>query len=225
MTDEIATVARALSALGLTDAVFVGGAVIGLLLTDPVPPSVRQTEDVDVVTPLISRRTFNRFEASLREAGHSQPLQGPLCRWLIHGVTVDLMPPIPEILGFSNRWYLELIEHATSVTLPDGTTIRLASAPYLIASKLEAFHGRGANDYQFSHDITDIIIILDGREELAGEIAGADPRVQEFITTEFTKMLASAAFYDSLPGHLAGDEISQSRAAQILERMSRIARG
>jgi hypothetical protein len=36
-------------------------------------------------------------------------------------------------------------------------------------------------------------------------------------------MLASSEFYDSLPGYLAGDEVSQSRAAQILELMSRIA--
>ena len=49
--DNLSYVARQLSKLGVTDEVFVGGATIGLYLTDPAAPEPRFTFDVDVVTP------------------------------------------------------------------------------------------------------------------------------------------------------------------------------
>ena len=78
--DAIDRVARASSALGVDDAVFVGGAVVGLLLTDPAAPPARDTDDVDVVIGGTSRAAFARLEARLRDAGHVQPMLGPICR-------------------------------------------------------------------------------------------------------------------------------------------------
>jgi hypothetical protein len=71
--DHVATVLRELWA---GDMVFVGGAVVGLLLTDPAAPSPRYTDDVDVVIGPVSRAAFNQLEARLREAGHTQPTEG-----------------------------------------------------------------------------------------------------------------------------------------------------
>lgn len=41
-----------------------------------------------------------------------------------------------------------------------------AAAPYFCATKLEAFGGRGKNDYLASHDLEDLITVVDGRPEL-----------------------------------------------------------
>lgn len=221
--ESLVSVAKQLANVGMSGTVFVGGGIVGLMLTDPAAPLPRQTLDVDVVVPVSTRRAYNDLELRLRASGHSQPPNSPICRWLIEGVIVDLMPPISSILGFSNRWYPDLVAHATEVTLNEGTTIRIASAPYLIASKIEAFLDRGKGDPRFSHDLTDIIIVLDGREELSQEIANAPTDVRTYISATFQQLLESPAFLEALSGHLPGDAASQARATIILERMNRMA--
>ena len=222
--DNLSYVARQLSKLGVTDEVFVGGATIGLYLTDPAAPEPRFTFDVDVVTPVTSRRAYNDLEVKLRDAGHTQDAD-VICRWLIRGVIVDLMPPHEEILGFSNRWYAGLVKHAQTITLPDGTVIRHASAPYLIATKLEAFYSRGGGDYRSSHDLEDILIVLDGREELANELRDAPEEVRSYIAATFGKLLADEDFRAAVPEHLLPDDASQARSAIILARMEQIRHG
>jgi len=59
--------------------------------------------------------------------------------------------------------------------LEDDLAIKLVSSPYFLATKIEAFTGRGGGDYQASHDLEDIITLLDGRPEIVAEI-GAAPR-------------------------------------------------
>lgn len=223
MVEAIATVAKRLAALNVEGVVFVGGATVELLLTDPAAPSARPTLDVDVVTPVSSRRTFYEIEQKLRAAGYSQPMDGPICRWIVDGVTVDLMPPIDRILGFSNRWYSELIENALELTLPDGTPVRIGDAPYLLASKLEAFHGRGNEDFRFSRDVTDIVTLIDGRPELLTDVERAPAAVREYVASEFRRFLGGMDFEESLSGHLPADDASQRRAPIILKRMHAIA--
>ena len=40
----------------------------------------------------------------------------------------------------------------------------------MVATKIEAFHGRGDGDYLASSDFEDIIRLIDGRPELVDEI-------------------------------------------------------
>lgn len=53
--EAIGRVANALAEVGIDDVVFVGGAVVGLLLTDPAASEARATNDVDVVIGETSR--------------------------------------------------------------------------------------------------------------------------------------------------------------------------
>jgi hypothetical protein len=86
---------------------FVGGAVAGLLITDPANPAVRPTEDVDIVAEAVVLKEFHQVEKQLRACGFVQDMrpQAPICRWLADGVTVDVMPSEEKVLGFANRWY------------------------------------------------------------------------------------------------------------------------
>lgn len=68
------------------------------------------------------------------------------------------MPTEPKVIGFSNDWYPEGFEQAMDMYLDDQTTIRCFSLPYFLASKWEAFKGRGKNDYRTSKDFEDIVI-------------------------------------------------------------------
>ena len=101
----------------------------------------------------------------------------------VDGVTgsliLDVMPTDERILGFSNRWYGPAIGAAQTIRV-GRHDIRVVTTPYFLATKLEAFHGRGGHDYRASHDLEDIITVIDGRPELAAEVRTADADVRDY---------------------------------------------
>lgn len=90
------------------------------------------------------------------------------------GVLLDVMPTNPEILGFGNEWYEQARQNSVVVSLPSGTSIHVVTSPYFLATKLAAFDGRGDNDYVLSHDIEDVVAIIDGRPEVVDEVRASD---------------------------------------------------
>ena len=54
-----------------------------------------------------------------------------------------------------------------------------------MATKFEAFKGRGSGDYRTSHDFEDIIYVLDNRINIVKEILSSDENVRTFIQNEF----------------------------------------
>lgn len=94
--------------------------------------------------------------------------------------------------------------------------------PYFLGTKLEAFHGRGERDFMTSHDMEDIIAVLDGNLEVVEEVAQAPNDIQAYLANEMSALLADEDFRDALPGHLPGDTASQQRVPLILERMREI---
>jgi predicted nucleotidyltransferase len=222
--ERISIVATRLDRLGIEDTVFVGGAVVGLLLTDPGAPPARYTEDVDVIVRTETRAAYYQLEARLREAGYRQPPDGPVCRWIIDGVAVDLMPDDSRVLGFSNRWYADLVRHADDLRIEAGPHVKVASAVYMLATKIEAFRSRGSADFQRSTDIEDMLVIVDGRAEIVDEVLEAENRVRLFIQEALCDYLASSTFVEAIAGHLLPDATHQARATIIVERLERICR-
>ena len=98
---------------------------------------------------------------------------------------LDLVPLDEKILGFANRWSKPGFEAATVAVLPSGLQLRHLSAPYFMATKLEAFKDRGNNDVYLSHDLEDVISVVDGREELHDELSAASPEVRSFVAHTF----------------------------------------
>jgi len=146
----------------------------------------------------------------------------PVCRWLIEGVKVDIMPTEESILGFSNRWYSQALKYAERRRLADDLNIRLVTAPYFLATKMEAFFGRGGGDYLTSHDMEDIVTLIDGRREIVEEVDKADPELNVYLADRFSKLLHDGAFQDALPGYPYGDAASQARRPIILKKMEQI---
>lgn len=201
--------------------VFVGGATTAIYLDDEGAPHIRLTDDVDCITQVVGITGFHQLEAQLRALGFkNSTLPGePLCRWTFQGVKVDVMPDDEKILGFSNKWYKAGIAAAAAYGLPSGTIIRVLSAPYFIATKLEAFNGRGQGDYQASADLEDIIAVLDGRTTIWSEIAATDAAVKEYLLTTFSKFVVHTPFLQSLIGHLPPEPSSPVRAERIVRMM------
>lgn len=205
--------------------VFLGGAVADLLITDPAAPSVRPTKDVDVIVEVASRQDYYRLRDSLISLGfkEDQDEDAPLCRWRIDDIKVDVMPTETDILGFSNQWYRAATETATTEEITEGLSIRLVTAPLFLATKIEAFKGRGLNDFMASHDMEDVIAVLDGRPEVIDEIKASPYELQEFLAKTFRSFLKNDEFLDSLYGHLPPDNASQERVPILMDRIKAIA--
>ena len=207
--------------------VFVGGCATGLLITDSARPPVRATKDVDVIVAVTSILGYYDIEKDLRKAGFSQTIamvDSPICRWTHGELKLDVMPTEEKILGFSNRWYSDAVRTATIECLPNSQEIRLITSPYFLATKIEAFHGRGNGDYRASHDMEDIITIVDGRPELHEEILKSELPLQDYIADEIDAFLGEPSFSDALPCHLAPDASNQARVPIIFERFRALAR-
>jgi hypothetical protein len=202
---------------------FVGGCATGLFLSDPAAAPVRSTLDVDAIVEIASYAEFVALENRLGELGfrrdHAEA--APICRWLAGDLMLDLMPTDSTILGFSNRWYRPALHNAQTVPIGDHK-VRIITAPYFLATKLEAFHGRGKNDYRMSRDLEDIVTVIDGRPELVEEVSLSEPELRQYLNDEFRLLLSNPEFRDALPGHLLPDAASQQRLNLILERIRQI---
>ena len=217
---QLRSIAAALGELR-EQVVFVGGAVAGLLVTDPLADAVRATRDVDAVVNA-SRAAFHRIEEQVAQCGFARDVNSDvICRWVhkASGLVFDLMPVQPEVLGFTNRWYDYAVQTATPVKLDDGITIRLVTAVAFVATKLEAFASRGGGDFLTSHDLEDVLNIVDGREELVQELRAAPADLRHAVAAAFATLLAHRDFANVLPGLIAEPE----RAGLAMERLRAMA--
>lgn len=224
---NLAIIEIAVQALGdLTDSlVFVGGCATGLLITRIRAYQIRPTEDVDVVAEVATITEYHRIEAQLASRGfrHDTSPDAPICRWVGAGVTLDVMPSQPGVLSFHNRWYPLAVSTAIPVSLPSGRSIKLITAPLFLATKLEAFKARGNSDFLASHDLEDIVTVVDGRPAIVDEVRCAPQELRDYLAAELSSLLSTQEFLDALAGHLPGDAASQSRLPTLIELLKRLA--
>ena len=122
------------------------------------------------------------------------------------------------MLGFGNQWYPAAIHQAQERKV-GRLTIRVVTAPYFLA----AFDGRGKGDYQASHDLEDLVAVIDGRPEAVDEVAAAPEELRTYLAKRFGALLDETLFREALPGHLPGDATSQKRVPVVLARIRKIA--
>jgi predicted nucleotidyltransferase len=210
--------------------VFLGGIVTELLVTEPIAPPARVTADVDVVIDILHFGDyFNSFREELVTLRLEEDTRegAPRCRWRFLDAPrqiVDIMPTKGDILGFSTRWYSDAYAAATLFQLPGGPAIRLVTPPYFLATKLTAFGDRGRRDPISSHDLEDVIAVVDGRESLFAEIQASPTEVRHFISSSWRELLETGNVPALLEAHLPPDAASQARAGLVLERIEAMAR-
>ena len=68
-----------------------------------------------------------------------------------------------------------------------------------------------------------LLLFVDGRAELLGEIRGAENAVRDYLANEIKKLISIRAFNDALPGHVPPDAASQERVGTIILRLTEIA--
>lgn len=200
--------------------VLVGGCSTELLITDSAAPHPRPTQDVDMVVNAITLHDYYHVEAELRELGFSQTMDehGIICRWEKGILKLDVMPIDEKILGFTNRWYRHAVDNAITTHL-DDITINHVTAAVFIATKLDAFSSRGKGDFMMSHDLEDLISVIDGRNSIIEDIKSSPIDVQEYIKSEIKIFLTSSDFDEALPGLLPPDQAGQARLEMLLKKL------
>jgi predicted nucleotidyltransferase len=202
--------------------VFVGGCATGLLISQPLVADARATEDVDAIVEVATLVGYHALADQLMARGFKQTMADntPPFRWFWQSMQLDLVPLDEKVLGFANRWYRPGFAAAQIATLPTGLQLRHLSAPYFVATKLEAFKDRGNNDVYLSHDLEDIITVVDGRDELLAELAAAPSEVRRFIAEHFQAVMNHTDFSNVLPGIIS----QTTRTGLVLQRFADIAK-
>ncbi len=204
----------------LEELVFVGGCTTGLFLTDPAAGGVRPTKDVDAIVDVASYGAYASLAERLRGLGLAEDTRpgAPLCRWRQHELVLDVMPTDEQVLGFSNRWHPAALATA-DLRRVAGLDVRLVTPVYFLATKLEAFRGRGAGDVSASHDLEDIVTVVDGRPQIVEEVAAAAADVRGYIASQIEALMDNPDFIDALPGFLLPDAASQARRGLLESRL------
>lgn len=208
----------------LDELAFVGGCTTGIFVTDPAAVGIRPTRDVDAIVDVTSYAQYTALSDRLRTLGLAEDTSegAPLCRWRRGNVIIDVMPTDASVLGFSNRWYPMAIDTAQRHDIA-GHRARIVTPALFLATKLEAFHGRGNADVFSSHDLEDLVTVVDGRPEIVSDLDAADQSVRAYIASELRSLLGNPDFIEALPGFLLPDAANQARRSILEERLRLLA--
>jgi len=222
--EMIQQVADALGPALCKQMAFVGGCTTGLMLTDDfTKEQVRHTDDVDLIIHVVNYPSYLTLKQELSERGFKEVLEhnDPICAMRLGELRVDFMPDNEDILSFGNCWYQMAWETADDYLITEETSIRLVKPVYFVATKLQAYLGRGNNDPLASRDIEDLLNIFDGRREITNEILDASPELLEFIAKQISALLDDASFVYAVQSASLNDS---GREELIYKRLEQIAK-
>lgn len=187
----IQQVAQQLGSDLLSQVAFVGGCTTGLHLTDEfTKEKVRYTEDVDLIIHVLGYTGWHKFSEQVTARGFKISMEDEVnCRFRLGSLCVDFMPDDENVLGYSNQWYSDALSTAQPYPMDNGITIRLVTPSYFLATKFEAFKGRGQGDILASRDMEDILNLVDGREELLTEVHNNPAKLKTYLAAAFTQLL------------------------------------
>ncbi len=224
LMDMMVTVSKALGPELLNEVAFVGGCTTGLHVTDEfTKESVRYTDDVDLIISVTGYPGWNTFQERLKEKGFRVSMEDDVnCRMRLGELIVDFMPDDEAVLGYSNRWYAEAMDTAKLYQLTPSITINLITPPYFVATKLEAYNGRGNDDPMGSRDIEDILCLFDGREELLNELKETPQILRDYITKQITLLLNHNDFEYAVQSTTKGDSDRENLLFERLEAVKSI---
>jgi len=180
---------------------FVGGAALALYEFNP-SSEIRPSDDVDMVVEVRTLLDYYEFTDRLQSSRGFQPCTdegAPACRYVVSGIRVDVLAAVQTPLTPANRWYAEALAHTHSSEAREHT-LRVISPIYFIATKVEAYEGRGNGDMLASHDMEDIITVLDGIPATRSLIADGSTAVTTFVRAALVRYRNSDTFFDAIEG-------------------------
>ena len=218
---EVAKVAQKLKELK-DQMVFVGGSILSLYTDDPAADEIRPTTDIDMTINLANYTEWTQMQERLAELGFYPGPQGQsICSYKYQDIAIDIMPADDSSIGVSNIWYKPGFKNLQQIKLQNGISINILTAPYFLATKLEAFKDRGQNDFYGSHDFEDIIYLIDNRTTIVAEILAADENIRQYIKGELNIIKNHPQADEILAMHIH-PSIRELRFKMLMEKLDQI---
>jgi len=200
--------------------VFVGGAVVSLYTDDPAADEIRPTQDIDMTLNIINLGHWSQIQEKLGKLGfHPDPFGHAICSYKYKDIPVDIMSAEDGPLGQANTWYKVGFKNLWTAKAKDQE-IKILSAPCYLATKFEAFANRGS-DYRTSHDMEDIIYILDNRINIVAEISESEGRIQQFLITQLMTIINQGLLDEVLMAHIH-PLMLEERLPLVIEKINQI---
>ena len=118
---------------------------------------------------------------------------------------------------------IEIAKKPIAHQLADDLIVKSVTAPYLLATKIEAFNFRGNRDFLASHDFEDIINVISGRIEIAEEVNIENEKLKKHLENFFEEMLKDDEFITALPAHINEGPATEQRLETVTNRIRKIA--
>ena len=219
---NIATVAEVAEALKeiKEQVVFVGGAIVSLYTDDIAADEIRPTKDIDLTLNIYNLSHWESFQERLAEIGfYPDPHGQSICGYKYKNIPIDIMATDDGPFGPSNRWYREGFKDLWTATA-GAQEIQIFSAPCYLATKFEAFKSRG-RDYRTSHDIEDIVNILDNRTSIVEEVLEAKENILLFLREQFNEIIHKGLLDEVLLAHIH-PLMQEERMNMVKEKLEQI---
>lgn len=198
--------------------VYVGGRIVGLLITDLIEDDIRPTFDIDITIDMESADivAYYSLEKKLNSLGF-MPEGNINCRYILDDFEIDVMYTDGRLQGINTRWYKSGFDNAIEVQIKDKK-IKIFNAVYFIASKFEAFTDRAYkdNDYYDCKDLEDIINVINGRPEFLAELKNSPKDVVQFISDYFKKLTSDPKWFEAIKA-IARHERSRNIVLSTIE--------
>lgn len=200
--------------------VYVGGAVVSIYVNDPAAEDPRPTNDIDVAMEIATVGELEKVRQQLAEKGfYNDPQEKIMCRFTYENILVDVMSTQEVGWAPANPWFKDGFEHLEEILLNEQISIRIMPLAYFLASKFEAFHGRG-KDPRTSHDFEDIIFVMDNRTDLVEQIVKAPKKVRNYLKAELEQLIM---LEEAVLGHL-NPFIQQERFKLLKAKIDEVSR-
>jgi predicted nucleotidyltransferase len=203
------------------EVVYVGGAVASLYITEKAADLPRPTKDVDVSIQLGSISEWEQLRERLAQLRiFPDQTSKVMYRYKYEDIIIDFIPTEATAIGPTNRWLKPGFEHAFKVELGENH-INILPLPFYLATKWEAYKGRGGEDPRTSHDFEDIIYILDNNQDVFEKVTEAPEDVKKFLASMAKEILKHNSFPEIVESHMEYSEIPD-RFPMLKEKLEAI---
>ena len=221
--EVIRKIAIALGAMN-EQVVYVGGATVSLYINDPAADDVRPTKDLDISLAIASLGELEVIRKQLIRKGFKQsPEDDIICRFRYEDIKVDVMSTKAVGWAPANPWFASGFAQKEIIEIEDQK-IQILPLPYFLASKFSAFNDRGAIDPRTSHDLEDIVYVLDNRMDIVEKLAKVPDDVRSYLADQLQRILDDRVMQEAILGNLFY-ETREERYHRIIKCIKQIVNG